>query len=408
MIIKKIWAPICVAMVAFSLIGCATSEATVPTEGYAIGEPAPVTEVTEAENEETIQGLFDIEGLDIASYRIRGEGPDGAYFDWIAVDSPKVAISDIRRGQWTLYAQGLNKDGMPVVQGKLETFLSEDSPIDNLVFDEHYGKGDLRCALAWNPAQVQHPGVEVYIRPADGGDWTARDISEIAIGNGTAMWTAENVESGSYIVRFILKDRSTIVSGAAAALRVIDDKVSVGSVRLTIGDLSHVYGISLDNEPVETIDGYLMLDAGKAVFETEAPDLFYDWYIDGTYQPEASGSDSIALVGLAKGYHRVDCVVRTEHYGSIDSDSIHIYTDGERVAEVSEDDVNAAVEPFDATKENAEMLFSAESVKAVDADAETLDAIAAEAEAPAEAPVMEAPAEEPVLEMGTAAEAETV
>ena len=153
------------------------------------------------------------------SNSIRGEGPDGAYFDWIEVDSPKVAISDIRRGQWTLYAQGLNKDGMPVVQGMLETFLSEDSPIDNLVFDEHYGNGDIRCALAWNTAQIQHPALEIYTRPADSSEWTARDSSEIAIGNGTAMWTAENVESGSYIVRFILKDRSIEVSGAAAALR---------------------------------------------------------------------------------------------------------------------------------------------------------------------------------------------
>lgn len=301
-----------------------------------------------------IEGLFDIEGLDIASYRIRGEGPDGAYFDWIEATEPRIAIADVRRGQWTIYAQGLNAEGMPVVQGKLETFLSEDSPVDNLIFNESYSTGNARCALAWNPVQVQHPNIEVYVKPVD-GEYMARDVSEIVVGNGTAMWTAYDLPSGSYIARFVLKDRNTVVSGAAAALRIIDDKMSVGNVRLTIGDLSHVFGIDISNIPVDTIEGALAVKNNKIVFESEYRDLLTDWFIDGEY---IEGQDDVVLTldNISKGYHRIDVIARTADYGSIDSDSIHIYTDGVRMTEVAEEDVNAAVTVFESTLDNANRL----------------------------------------------------
>lgn len=358
-----------------SLASCAsTADEDVAMAGDAAQGAA--SDVTVLENG-TVEGLFSIEDLNIASYRIRGEGPDGAYFDWVEADTPRIALADIRRGEWTLYAQGLNAAGEPVVQGQLTTFLSENTPVDNLVFDESYGNGDVRCALAWNTAQVQHPSVEVYLQTDDGEMYPVD--GEIVYGNGTAIWTAQGIPSGSYIARFILKDRSTPVSGAAAAMRVIDDKVSIGNVRLTIGDLSQVYGITLDNIPANTIEGDLVLgDDNNALFESENGDLLYDWYLDGTYLGTEVNGDSIPLSGLLKGYHRVDVVTRTADYGSINGDSIHIYTDGEMVQEIPEDEVNAAIPLFEATQANYDELVAGTDID-IDAGADEVETVAAEA-----------------------------
>ena len=340
--------------VSLVLASCASTEAEAPA-----AEAVPAADITPLGEDEVVDGLFSIKDLDVASYRIRGEGPDGAYFDWVEAESPKIALADIRRGEWTLYAQGLNADGEPVIQGQMTTFLSEDSPVDNLVFDESYGTGSVRCALAWNTAQVQHPHIDVYVK-ADDGEYTPRDADEVVYGNGTAIWSADDLPSGSYVARFILSDRSTPISGAAAALRVIDDKTSIGQVRLTIGDLSHVYGITLDNLPAETINGAISVDDHGAAFDTDSTEkILYDWYIDGEYMGTENGHRTVNLEGLDKGYHRVDVIARTADYGSINGDSIHIYTDGERISEISEDEINAVVEEFEPTAENEAVLRAA-------------------------------------------------
>ena len=334
------------ALMAVLLASCASVEEAVPE--------SPVLADTD---ERAVDGLFDISGLDVASYRIRGEGPDGAWFDWVESDTPKIALADVRRGLWTIYAQGLNRYGEPVIQGKLGTFLSENSPVDNLIFDEQYGTGDVRSALAWNPAQVIHPAIDVYLR-ADDGEYMPRPSDEVTIGQGTAIWAAENIPSGSYIARFVLKDGSTPVSGAAAAVRIIDDSTSIGQVRLTIGDLSHVYGIELSNMPADTLIGHLELTGSEASYinESDASGLIYDWFIDGVFE-ESGEQHSMPLDSLKRGYHRIDCVARTADYGSIASEAIHIYADGVGgYAEVSEAEVNAAIEEFQATAENENAL----------------------------------------------------
>ena len=344
---KSIWILALLVMMAALLASCATAEGKEETIGTVLAET----------DERAVNGLFDIKGLGVVSYRVRGEGPDGAWFDWVESDSPRIALADVRRGLWTIYAQGLNRYGEPVVQGKLETFLSEDSPVDNLIFDEQYGTGDIRSALAWNPVQVMHPAVEVYLR-ADDGEYMARPADEITIGNGTAIWSAHGIPSGSYIARFVLRDGSSPVSGAAAAVRVIDDATSVGQVRMTIGDLSQVYGIELLNIPVDTLKGHLELAGGHVSYisESEASGVIYDWFIDGSFM-ESREDHAMSLETLRRGYHRIDCVARTSDYGSISSVSIHVYADGVGgYAEVSEAEVNAAIEEFEATAENENAL----------------------------------------------------
>lgn len=319
-------------------MSCAT-QAAQPEEAL----PADEAGVLLAEGEEAVAGMFSIEGLDIAGYRLRGEGPDGASFGWIDVTSPKVALADIRRGMWTLYAQALNADGEVMAAGKLETFLSEDSPVDNLVLDRTEGEGDLSCLITWSAGQVRHPKVEIYVKPADGGDYKAVGQDGIEMGeDGSCRWAAK-LSPGSYIARIVLDDGSRAVAGAAAAVRIIDGMTSVGDVGLVIGSLSTVYGITIQNTPAGTIAGNLAFAEGVVTFATPDPlvNAYCDWYVDG--EPAGSRTASIDLpsLGLEKGYHRIDCIVRTEDQASINSCSLMIHVEGESIATITENAVNA-------------------------------------------------------------------
>lgn len=318
-------------VLAFALVSCGTK----PVKQDAVEEPAGV----KLASQDTVNGMFDVNGIDVKSYRIRGEGPDGAYFDWIPVTSSRVALSDIRRGQWTIYAEGLDANGNVIVTGKIDTFLSENTPVDNLVLNSNGGKGNVRCDVKWNTSQVKNPSVEVFVKPLD-GDYVYRPTSELSyVDNGHVIWSAEKLTSGSYVARFILKDGSTVVSGAAAALRVVQDKVSIGDVRMTIGDLSTVYGITIENLPENTIRGSLVLNDGIASFQTDLDrsKLTYVWFVDGNEAGQESGDLDLYVLGLNKGYHRVDVVVMSSSETSINSSSLIVYVNPDLAKDATSD-----------------------------------------------------------------------
>lgn len=305
-----------VTLTASMLMSCASAE---PINNVITNDGSSALHVTDEDKMAAIFNLSDAD-LDVASYRLRGEGPDGASFDWIEVTEPRVAIADVRRGQWTLYAQALNADGDVLVAGKIDTFLSEDSPVDNLVFAEHDGEGQVYTDITWNRFQAVNPNVEVYLKPVD-GEFAARPASEVSFVDDHMVWQASGLEAGSYIARFVFKDGSSVIGGASAALRVIADYTSVGNVEMNIGNLSTVYGITLDNLPDVVTLGELKHADGVVTFEGAVPSgAVYEWYVNGNKMDVASApSFDITAQNLPKGVYRVDLVVRGGQYGSIAS-----------------------------------------------------------------------------------------
>lgn len=315
---KSLVSVLMILMVVSLLMSCAStgdSEALAAVNG---DQADGLMQVTDEEALKAIFGISD-KDLNVASYRIRGEGPDGASFDWINVTEPKVAIADVRRGEWTIYAQALNEDGDVIVSGKLDTFLSEDSPIDNLVLAPSEGTGKIQSLITWNKAQVRNPNIEVYMKPVD-GDFAARDASEVKFIDNEAVWEAVNVPAGSYIVRFVFKDGSSIIGGAAAALRVVAGYTAIGDVDMTVGNLNTVYGITIDNLPELVTLGSLENNNGVVSFTgANSSSSIYEWYVNGN-KLDADGSViDLRNFDLEKGVVRVDLIVRNSQYGSINS-----------------------------------------------------------------------------------------
>lgn len=343
------------AVLSLTLASCASSAKKNALEGYSLIDLEPEGDIIQEEDVPTdpmdpiedesnwLSALGDIHGLDIKSYQLRGEGPDGASFDWIEVTTTKVALSDVRRGQWTLYARAIGENGEVLATGQLETFLSDSSPMGAVYLDSEAGQGNARCAFVWNTFQVLFPSIEVYVKKGD-GEYIPRDSSEISMGNGVAVWNAHDLGAGSYVVRAVLKDEGEAVAGVAAAMRILDGKLSVGDVRFIVGKLSTIYGISLTNSPTATVRGSLELDENGVVkYVSDSGNLMYDWFMNGEYEADYKG-DGIDVVArnLEKGFYRIDCIVQDENSTSINSDSILVYADGATVRVVTEDEADGA------------------------------------------------------------------
>ena len=345
------------------LTSCATSKTTTKenitpvisekqeVETVSVEQPVTETEtitenaVTEEAEEESnwLSAIGKIKGLNVKSYRLRGVGPDGAFFDWIDVKSPKVALSDIRRGEWTLFAEALAEDGTVLATGSLKTFLSESTPLGTLLLSDEVGSGSIKCNLSWNTSQVLYPSIEIYIKTHD-GEFVARDKSEIEITeNGKAVWTASNVPSGSYIARIILKDEGQVVSGIAAALRVVENKESFGNCQFVIGKLSTVFGIDLQNSPLDTVEGDITLANGILTFESPLTNLEYTWFIDGSALIDLNTQSlDIATLNLPKGYYRFDCIASQENgFSSINTNTVYVYVDGASVICVTPEEADS-------------------------------------------------------------------
>lgn len=355
-------AAVATMMIATLFISCATgsgSNAVGSAEDVEIISVEPETEVMELQGEEEASGagaaeeerggwltaMGSIDGLDVRSFRLRGEGPDGASFGWIDVNGTKVALSDIRRGEWDLYAQAIGANGEVVATGHLKTFLSDSTPLGTLFLSEEVGTGDVVCDLTWTTTQVLYPSVEVYVK-TENGEFMARDSREITMDeNGHAEWRANDMPAGSYIVRAILKDEGEVVSGVAAALRVVDGKTSVGNCRFVIGKLSTVYGIDLQNSPIDTVRGAISLDDTNLSFTSDSPELKYTWFIDGSIMSDLRNMKSIDLsdLDLKKGFYRFDCIAASPAgFSSINTETVFIYSDGAgNVSVVTEDQADS-------------------------------------------------------------------
>lgn len=368
-----------------------------------VEEPAPEIEEDQSKYEDAsnwLSALGDIKGLNVVKYRLRGEGPDGASFDWIDVKGPKVALSDIRRGEWTLYAEAIGQDGAVVATGSLKTFLSDSTPLGTLFLSEETGKGNVESTFRWNTKQVIYPSIEIYMKSID-GNFMARDKSEIKINDdGTATWTAKGLQAGTYVVRAILKDENEVVSGVAAALRVIDGKKSVGNIQFVIGKLSTVYGIDLQNSPLDTVEGTISVTDGILSFDSNTENLVYTWFMDGDILDGEYGQTvDLNGRGLKKGYYRFDCIAcNANGFTSINTVSAFVFVDGETIFSVSaaEADSNRGdipegytetitrVEPVVTDEETVEVLMAKVKEIMKSLPAENVDAIIAEVKEKAE------------------------
>ena len=145
----------------------------------------------------------------------------------------------------------------------------------------------------------------------NGGEWYPRPKEEIQVlEDGSAIWNANAISSGSYTARIMLSDNGKDIAGAVSALRVVDGYISEGNINLTIGCRETPYGVRIGTDPIFKSDGTIEIEDINAIYKS--PDGFLQevtWYINGI---EATVSDTINLnITKNQKCYRLDAVTNT-------------------------------------------------------------------------------------------------
>ena len=241
-------------------------------------------------------------------YRLRGEGPDGTAFGWKEINSQYIVLTDLRIGQWTLYAEKLDSKGNKVATGEVTAFITDSSDPTEIPFTSG-GYGDVICNITWGKEQSLNPELSVFI--LNGGEWYPRPKEEIQIlEDGSAIWNANAISSGSYTARIMLSDNGKDIAGAVSALRVVDGYISEGNINLTIGCRETPYGVRIGTDPIFKSDGTIEIEDINAIYKSpDGSPQEVTWYINGI---EASISDTINLdITNNQTCYRLDAVTNT-------------------------------------------------------------------------------------------------
>ena len=253
---------------------------------------------------------------------------------WKEVNSQYVVLTDLRIGQWTLYAEKLDSKGNKIATGEVTSFINDYSGPTEIPFTTG-GLGDVACNITWGKNQCINPDLSVFIMTGE-GEWFPRPKEEIQIiEDGLALWRANAITSGSYSARIMLSDDNRKIAGAVSALRVVDGYISQGNINLTIGCRETPYGVRIGTDPIFKSDGTIEIEGINATYKSpDGVPMEVTWYINGI---EATTSESIGIDTTDnQGCYRLDAVTKTLPKSS-SSITIWLKDSGAQILESIED-----------------------------------------------------------------------
>lgn len=271
------------------------------------------------------------EAMDIAQYRIFGDGPNSESVD-VRGESSVVTLGQLLMGRWSLTAQALNSTGAILAQGSLVTMLSSATNTATINLTELVGEGTLSVSYSWNLEQVASD-VRLELSLTDQNEKTvAISAPTVDISKGTAAFTA-NLPSGSYMLCSKLYSENILVSGSAEAVRIIAGATTTGELEMKMGDRSTTFTMTVINDTMMPIGGTVTCTpaeptAGSSVTLSFTPDnlqgldassLTASWFCEGL--PVVGNGFSYTSVPKA-GSHRYDIIVSHAKLGSLGSTTI--------------------------------------------------------------------------------------
>ena len=151
---------------------------------------------------------------------------------------------------------------------------------------------------------------------------------------GSASFALKSLPAGSYMLYAKLYSQGIAISGAAEAVRIIENSLTFGSMNMVIGDLSTAFKITIINETMMPLKGSITCvpevpKAGQEVCLTFAVEnlpagltvksVTPTWYCEG----DIINADGFSYTCIpAPGVHRYDIIVKTDTLGSIGSSTI--------------------------------------------------------------------------------------
>ncbi|MBB6479739.1 endonuclease/exonuclease/phosphatase family protein [Spirochaeta isovalerica] len=266
-------------------------------------------------NENVSRTLLPDIDMDIAEYRVFGEGPDGESFD-VTTSEEVLVLDELAFGDWTVTVTGKNAEGFAIGSGSGEASLhtGETTALSVTVipFD---GFGTLNLTVNWPAGDLEIPTVNAVLTPALGEPVSL----DFLISGDSATFSSDAVADGYYSLSLELLDNGINTMGTVEVVRIVKDGVTEGvfdydEVNQPGGTLDFTIDQQMNN-PIEVsildaLDSFgetaSMTVSASAPAETE--NLVYFWFVNG--QPYATG-ESCTVEGLDKGIYNLDLLAFT-------------------------------------------------------------------------------------------------
>ena len=227
--------------------------------------------------------------MDIASYDIKGTGPNGEIFN-VSSSQSIVEVPDLALGDWTVHINGKNADNDIIGQGSASTVVNVGTtsyvsiPVSPLT-----GAGTLNVSIAWTGADTFNPAVAATLIPAQGAEIPL--TFTITDGN-TATYSNNAIPAGYYTITLKLMDGEVLTAGSTEVVRIVEAQTTTGL--FTFNDINKAPGaieVNIDpqmNEPIDvTLTGQeAEIGEGRSMTITasvpaDIGNVTCIWYVNG-------------------------------------------------------------------------------------------------------------------------------
>ncbi|MGD1822910.1 MAG: InlB B-repeat-containing protein [Pleomorphochaeta sp.] len=272
--------------------------------------------------------------IDIDSYLISGEGPDGKIFEDVSCNcNESVTIRNLSIGEWTINVQALNENGDILGEETKTVNIEEDKETSShLSIHEFEGQGTLSLEIDWAEENITEPNIVASLCILN--EKTRTDIDFIINSDNKTATYSNNFQSGYYLLNIIFYDGSTddsnnIIDSKNYTVRIAKDKITKLDLELANDSFTEQndeitddsFSVSLDSDSYEsTIGDNLNISASTDVNTA----LDYYWYLDEILL-NTSSTNSISLnEELTIGTHTIKIIADND--GLYASDSAIITT----------------------------------------------------------------------------------
>ena len=249
--------------------------------------------------------------MDIAWYKAVGIGPGGGTFNETFTGSGKQ-IENLAPGPWSVIVDAFNEDDILIGRGSGSVTILPNEPSSiNITVRPLDGHGTLNLSLYWNSADVTVPQVQSTLTPYSG---SVRNLA-FTVGDGSAQFSASNVDAGYHTLILKLLDNGGLAMGAVEVVRIVADQVTNGT--FTFDDINKARGtlyVEITPEmadPLEiNISGGAGIKSNGDIMNLTASTTNFDgnvtyvWYVNG--DSVGTGVDFTFDSTWKNGSYRID------------------------------------------------------------------------------------------------------
>jgi uncharacterized repeat protein (TIGR02543 family) len=262
--------------------------------------------------------------MDIASYELSGEGPEGRAFSGVTSEGESVTVSDLRMGSWIITATGLNSEGEKIGEGASVATVEAGMTVSTSILVEEYtGEGTFSFTSDWPSSDVQDPHMKLTFTKLGSTDSQVFDCI-INTETGMAMFSGQ-LSVGYYSLQIGLYEGSSAdidnkLVGTSHAVRIVANNTTEGNYIITQEDLNVTGNLKVQvsngiaNPFVVTLSSSAeLVGEGQSVTLTATTtpfvEGFYTWYLDGELIENETQSELVIGSTLSLGNHSIDLLV---------------------------------------------------------------------------------------------------